>query len=272
MFKPKGQGFRFRFPRLLLRRPKKPLAFRHVFMISFIIFIGLTVWGLWLINAGIKPTLMTFAKTETQDVATKVLNVAVNKQIKEQMQDLDYVTLEKNDNGDVTAVSINAANVNMLMTTTTTQVQNYLTRLENGKLWEHLNTQGIDVVTTKKGPLIAEIPLGLATQNSLLANLGPKVPVRFHVIGNVSSSIVGTAQPVGINHVFLRVYIKITVDIGTIIPFATETQSVPTHVMIASELITEDTPLYYSGGSNANSPAIMLPFKKKGKGEFKIAP
>ncbi|HEX7065496.1 MAG TPA: sporulation protein YunB [Bacillales bacterium] len=272
MFKPKGQGFRFpRFHFKKTKKPKKPLAFRHVFMISFVIFLGLTVWGLWLINVGIKPTLMAFATTKTKDMATAVSNFAVTKQVKEVQQDLDFLHVRENNDGEVSFVSIDAANVNMLMTTTTSQVQRYLTRLEDGELWQYLKDQDIVIESSNKGPLIQEVPLGLATGNALLANLGPKVPVRFQVIGNVTPSLVGKVTQISINNLFLEVYIKIDVEIQTIIPFATKPAHVKTEVLVASAIITREAPLYYGGRGSENS-SVVLPSKQTKKKEFKIAP
>ncbi len=33
-------------------------------------------------------------------------------------------------------------------------------------------------------------PLGQATEIPLLGNLGPKIPIRFHVIGDVQANVV----------------------------------------------------------------------------------
>jgi hypothetical protein len=46
---------------LRLRR-KGPLLFRHVLLITLLFFSLSTVGGLWLIDKGIEPTLMSFKK------------------------------------------------------------------------------------------------------------------------------------------------------------------------------------------------------------------
>lgn len=263
MFKPRG---RTRFPRLR-QKLRRPLGFRQMFVISFMIFMGLTVWGLFIINAGIRPTLMAYANTKTQNVATKVINVAVNKQLKEMNQKIDFVTFEKDDNGQITGVVVNTENVNMVATTVTTQVQNYLKMLENGKLEEHLNADGIQIQADQKGPLITTVPLGLATKNSLLSNLGPQVPVRFQVIGNVESQLKDQKKQVGINWINVLVYVHLKVHIRVIIPFATKPKTVEANVPLVNVTVPGDVPLYYGGNggskTSGNSPAIVLPSNKK---------
>lgn len=262
MFKPRGRA---RFPRLR-QKMRRPLGFRHMLVISFMIFMGLTVWGLIIINAGIRPTLMAYANTKTENVATKVINVAVNKQLKEMNQGIEFVKFEKDNNGQITGVVINTENVNMVATTVTTQVQNYLKMLENGKLEEHLNSEGIQIQADQKGPLITTVPLGLATKNSLLSNLGPQVPVRFQVIGNVDSTLKDEKKQVGINWINVQVYVHLRVHVRVIIPFATKPKTVQANVPLVNVTVPGDVPLYYGGnGSNngGNSPALVLPSKKK---------
>ncbi|MCD8502072.1 MAG: hypothetical protein LRY71_10840 [Bacillaceae bacterium] len=58
---------------------KGPLPFRYVFLISFIIFCVMTVQGLYLVERGIRPTLLDIAQTETQRIATLAINDAVSK-------------------------------------------------------------------------------------------------------------------------------------------------------------------------------------------------
>ncbi|HEU5139434.1 MAG TPA: sporulation protein YunB [Bacillales bacterium] len=273
MFKPKKRR-QLRIPRLFRKKPGQPLAPRHVFMISFIIFLALTVWGLWFINAGIKPTLMAFAKSKTQDVATTVINVAVNKQLKEMQDELEFQELVRDNNGEVSAVVLNTQNIAMVSTVMTNQVQNYLNRLEEGNLVNHINTevQGIQIQSDTKGPLITTIPLGLATRNSLLANLGPQVPVRFQVIGNVESNPVEKRETIGINTIHLRIYLHISVSIRAIIPFATEAQTVTNNVPLVNVTFSADTPIYYGGNGNGDSPDVVLPSRREGENNPPIAP
>ena len=138
--------------------------------------------------------------------------------------------------------------------------------LENGKLEEHLNSEGIQIQADQKGPLITTVPLGLATKNSLLSNLGPQVPVRFQVIGNVDSTLKDEKKQVGINWINVQVYVHLRVHVRVIIPFATKPKTVQANVPLVNVTVPGDVPLYYGGnGSNngGNSPALVLPSKKK---------
>lgn len=220
-----------------------------------------------MINKGVEPTLMAFAETKTTSVAQKAITVAVNKQLDAVADDTDFVNFEKDNNGNVTVVSVNTPNVNMMETQTTMKVQNFLTKIENGEMEEYLNSDDIDVDSKQKGPFITKIPLGQATNNALFANLGPEVPVRFRVVGNVETDVVGNAKAVGINTVHLKLYVRIKVKVNVIIPFAAKPKTVTSELPIVDTLTPFDVPDYYGGGNgNGNgNPAVTLPIPKDKK-------
>ena len=62
-------------------RKRGPLPLRYVFLLTLVFFIFSTSAGLWMINEGLKPTLMSYAKSETRKIATLVISKAVNKKI-----------------------------------------------------------------------------------------------------------------------------------------------------------------------------------------------
>ncbi|HET7521680.1 MAG TPA: sporulation protein YunB [Bacillales bacterium] len=257
MFKPRG---RFR----LRRRPKtkRPLKFRQIFVISFLIFILLTAGGLVLINQGLKPTLMTFAKMKTESIAQRAITYAVGRQIEEASENVQFIYKEKDENGNVELVTIDMSEVNQFITQTTERVQNFLTQLEKGKLEEFLSSHGVEVVSGQYGPAIMTIPLGQATNNALLANLGPEVPVRFRVVGNVNTNPKERIVSAGINFVHYRLYVHVEVEVSVIIPFAAEPEIVESDIPIANTLVKGDVPYYYSEGGEGD-PGFMLPPPKK---------
>lgn len=58
-----------------------PLPFRYVMIITFLFFMISTGFGLWIINKGLKPTLLAYAETQTSRIGTLVINKAINKKI-----------------------------------------------------------------------------------------------------------------------------------------------------------------------------------------------
>lgn len=247
-------NFRRRFPR------KGPLPFRYVFVITFIIFILVTFQGLWIINKGIQPTLMAIAEQKTRQIATLAINEAVNKKIAEDLDIENLVVIEKSEEGRVASIGWNPTIMQRVLRETTKNVQDYLSDIEKGKVPTPGVPSDVEIETTdpnKKG-VVVEIPLGLATNNVLLSNLGPVVPVRFRVIGNVNSDVTKNITEVGINNYLIELYIHVEVNVQVTIPFETNTAIVSTDVPIDIRAIQGEVPYFYNSGEGGE-PSIEAP-------------
>ncbi|RSL34124.1 sporulation protein YunB [Salibacterium salarium] len=244
------------------RRARGPLPFRYVFFISFVIFILFTVQGLVLVEKGIRPTLMAIAHTETQKIATQAINDAVSNKIVEYIDIEDMIDMETDSEGNVTSVNFNSEMYNLVQSEAVLRVQRYLHMVEQGNIEElgmpeeieqELETENF----TEQG-IIHVIPLGQATNNALLAQLGPRVPVRFTAIGDVKANLSESIYESGINNTYMRVSVDIEVDVRVVIPFATDTQVVSTSIPVGMVFISGEVPEFYnSGDGDMPSPAVI---------------
>lgn len=73
-----------------------PISFRHILLMSFILFVILLVQGLWIVNSSIQPTLMKYGEVETHKMATAVMTKAVKDRIDEGF-DVDSLMKVQND-------------------------------------------------------------------------------------------------------------------------------------------------------------------------------
>ncbi|MCR6111974.1 sporulation protein YunB [Bacillus sp. A301a_S52] len=245
------------------RKKKGPLPFRYVFMISLIIFIILTVQGLIIVEKGVRPTLLAIAKTETQRIGTLAINDAISRHILEDTDMEDLVEYERDDEGNVILVQYNPVIYNRVLQETTKRVQNYLNDIEHGRVQDMRIPNEVDVdrdgATFSEDGIIHMIPLGQATNNALLAHLGPRVPVRLSAIGDVKSQLKENIVHVGINNTYMSVSVDIEVDVKVVIPFATDTEVVKTSIPVAMVWIPGEVPDFYggTGGEGGMTPAVI---------------
>ncbi|WP_096202528.1 sporulation protein YunB [Bacillus sp. FJAT-45350] len=244
-------------------RPRKgPLPFRYVLLLSFVIFIVLTVQGFWLVEKGIRPTLIHIAKTETQKIGTQAINDAISKKIVEQIDMEELIIVDKDNNGDITSVSFNTQIYNRVTSEATLRVQKYLKMVEQGQIEDLGVPDGVEVEWNEQSfsqnGIIHTIPLGQATNNALLAHLGPQVPVRFTAIGDVKAQMSERIESTGINNTYIRVSVDIQVDVKVVIPFATDTEVVATSIPVGIMFVQGKVPEFYnSGGGEMPAPAII---------------
>ncbi|AQX53318.1 sporulation protein YunB [Priestia flexa] len=241
---------------------KGPIPFRYVVLLTIVFFLLSTGAGIWLINRGIEPTLMKYAEAQTKEIATLVINKAVNKQVVDQLDVNDIIKTESTPDGQV--AKIDTAVVNRIRAQTTSLVQANLREAEKGNLEELEIPTDINIEPDEKlrqRGIVYQVPLGQATNNALLGNLGPLIPVKFHAIGDVQSDVVRKIEEYGINGAFLEISIEVQVNVQVIIPFATKQTTVQATVPVGMAMIPGSVPDYFNGGTNSASPSIEL--KKK---------
>ena len=103
------------------------------------------------------------------------------------------------------------------------------------------------------------VPMGQALNLPLLGNLGPTIPIRFHIIGNVHSDVRSTIREFGINNAYVEVSIHLEVNVQIIIPFASKSTTVEQHIPVAIGLIRGTVPHIYTDGGEGVQPSLEVP-------------
>ncbi|CAM4334440.1 sporulation protein [Bacillus manliponensis] len=228
---------------------KGPLPFRYVLLLSFIIFIILTVQGIWFVNKSIQPTLIKYAEVQSKKVATAVMTKAVKDRIDEGF-DVDSLMKVKTDrNGNVSTIDVNTKQVNEILTSTTTYIEKYLHEVGEG------DTKAIG--TLEKDGIAMSVPLGRITDNALLGNMGPNIPVQFTTVGHVHTDIKQKFEEHGINNTAIQVVMEVEVALQVLIPLHAEEVKVKQEIPIATKIVQGKVPDYYGSGS------VVVPNKKE---------
>lgn len=204
---------------------------------------------------------MSYAESQTRKIATLVINKAINKKIANGMDIDKVIEFVPVDGGSSTVVKFNTEIINRVKAETTNLVQMNLKEAERGNLASLEMLSDIEIVTDeeeKKEGIIYYVPLGQATNNALLGNMGPMIPVKFNAIGDVTSDIVWETEEHGINNSLVNVSVRVKVNVQIIIPFATKIATVQEDIPIGSFYYPGKVPQFYNGGGDS-SPSIELP-------------
>lgn len=243
-------------PRLLR---KGPLPFRYVLLLTFVFFMFSTAAGLWIVNKGMKPVLMEIAETETKRIANLVINNALEEKFrKENPEFQQIVTLQRDNNGKIVSVDFNTEIINRILEQTDDHVMESLKAATEGRL-ERKVLPEVETGSGDSRGIIYYIPLGQITHNALLANLGPRIPVQFQIVGNVDSEVTKEVHAYDINSFFIEVNVHIAVDIQVIIPFASKISTVTSDIPLVMRFIPGDVPQFYNKGSGPVGPSLQLP-------------
>lgn len=230
-------------------------------LICIVIFVLLVVASSYFINyysSKALPILVSYAEAETKKLIILVINKAVTKQINN--VDIDNIfDVTYNKDGEVILVDFNSKRTSIALSTITSLVELNLRAIEEGKIdMLELPDNTLDSYDTnllEKG-IIVEVPLGVINDSVLISNLGPKVPVKLSLIGDVSSGFSTEVTEYGINNALIKLYIDVEVSAKVVMPFVSDDMVISSSIPIAMKVIQGKIPDYYMNGFTTKSNIV----------------
>ena len=169
------------------------------------------------------------AVSDATDIVTKAVNDSINAVIGRGIYGFDYfINLEKDANGNVTAITSDMAHINTLST-------------------DILNSV---IESTDNGIITVGIPLGNLTGLNLLLNKGPDVNVQIIMLTSSRVDFRNEVVSCGINQAKYQLVLEVTIDIDILIPWGTESTSTVTEVIVADTVIVGKVPDTYLNMEN----------------------
>ena len=203
------------------------------------------------------PVIMRQALVDSKKMALLMIKNSLNDDVLDILDGSMYEIVQ-NKNGEIQTIDFNPKIVNKFLTKTTSVVNENLKKIEKGNINDisFIDTSKYDLKKIKNG-VISEIPMGIITNNPLLSNLGPKVPVKLNLIGNVVSNIKTNVRNYGINNALIEVFVVVEVTEEVIIPFQTKQIKIVNEIPVAMKIINGSIPEYYSNGRLSESSNIL---------------
>lgn len=238
---------------------RKPLSFSKVLLYSFIIFMFFNFISLWLVDQSITPIIRNVAKTEMTRIATEAINESIFENITQQV---DIHKLIVRHEGDPPTFSFDPKEYTRILSVTTKDIEKRL----GISTEKHDSERNINQIQSNQiESIVYYIPLGVATRNTLLANLGPKIPVELALVKDVESKLRTKMSDGGINSTYIELFVDFEVDIQIVIPFFTDEPPVKFEAKIGDFFYPGKVPNYYSEGQSLPPPAIIDDSKKSEK-------
>ncbi len=230
---------------------KKKIKKKNIIIFTIISIIICVFLVLKIIGNKINPILMEYAKEEAIRLSSFILNESTKKNIENFNTNNLFIITKENDN--IKTIDFNSKEVNNLLTNITYDIQSYFKKIEKGDTLEldYLNKPN------KKG-IIYEIPIGVLSGNSILSNIGPKIPVRINLYGEVISKIDTKITNYGINNALIEVFVNINIKTRVILPFTSEIDDISISIPIAIKLIEGNVPKFYGIGEGSKYYSIPL--------------
>lgn len=196
---------------------------------------------------------MNFVVSEIKSKTASLINDVVKEEISNIFNLDELIFITKNNSDDIQMIDFNSTYVNKILNSTTTTLLNKLKDNNEICFNENCNT-----IKYSKG-IIYEVPLGLISDNIFLNNIGPKIPIKLNIIGDVYANINTNIKEYGINNALLEISINVSVNEKVILPFVSENINVSMSVPISLKLIQGNIPIYYGNSFEKKSNIISTP-------------
>lgn len=249
--------------RIHLKREKK-LKKINLFLITIIFVVVGVIVFLNVINKRFTPILLETAELEIGKFSTIVINKAIAQVLEDKINTDELFDTVVNNEGEIQTIDFNPIIVNQVLNVATSVVQNNLKLLEEGNL-DAIGIYDMDlpedrIDDLKKG-IITKIPIGVITENSILSNLGPSIPIRLHYVGDVTSNITTKITQYGINNALVEIGVKLQMTAQIILPFITEKMTLECDIPLAIKMIQGSIPNYYGSGLVKDSSLYSIPLE-----------
>lgn len=242
--------------RMILKRKRKKK--NKIINTIIIIFIFLVLFIIIFINYysnKSKDVLMAYAESETRKLTILVINKAITKQMSDSWAN-DIFDVVYNNQGEIILIDFNSQNTSKILSTMTSLIELNLRAIEEGKIdmleLPNNSLEAYDMDLLDKG-IITYIPFGITTGSSLLYNLGPKIPVKLSLLGDVVTGFSTNVTEYGINNALIKLMIDVKVDTRIILPIISEEITIDASIPIAMKVVQGKIPDYYMNGFTSRS-------------------
>ena len=244
--------------RMILKKTKKK---KNGLLITIAILISVMTMTFLFINYYSKkalPIILSYAEAETKKLTILVINKAVTKQINNMDTD-ELFDIAYNKDGEITLIDFNSKKTSKILSTMTSLVELNLRAVEEGKIdmleLPDNSLSDYNMNLLEKG-IIVEVPIGIITNSSLLYNIGPKIPVKLSLVGDVVTGFSSEVVEYGINNALLKLMIDIKVDTKIILPIVSDQITIDCSIPIAMKVIQGKIPSYYIDGFTTKSNIV----------------
>lgn len=204
-----------------------------------------SIWFIYYFNNKLGPGLIECAENEIERLTIIVMNNCINKYLKEN----DYINILKitrNSNDEIELIEYDTKAVNQITNNIADMLEqdlNYMVRGEFDKLnLSNVSSAYYDEVN--KGILFS-ISIGSATGNTLLANIGPKIPLNLSVAENVQASVNTKVTEYGMNNAMVEVFVNLTATTVIHMPLLSKKIKVENNIPLNMQIINGNLPSYY---------------------------
>ena len=216
----------------------------YIFLVAFI----MASFIIYYFNKLLSPALIKSASITVEKITSVIVSNCVKKYLIDEGVDMDLVEVIRDSNGSVEFVRYNTSDVNKISMEISDLVLediNYLALGEFEKIDFVLPNITEKYYKEISDGIVFGISIGNIFNNNFLANIGPRIPLKMNLNGNVDVEIKNKITEYGMNNALVEIYIEILVRPVIVMPFLSEEINIVNRVPLITEIIQGEIPDSY---------------------------
>lgn len=227
-----------------------------ILIIILIFFFTYTLYSIY--NKKITPQIIDVAEMKLQKFTESFLSNNIGYDILNDEIIKDILVINKNNDGEILYVDYNLDQAYLVLDIVTKKLDSLINDLENGQV-ENLDDANIE---NSKYGLIMKIPMFIASDYALMANMGPTIYLKINFTGSILTNIKSKITNYGMNNALVELYVTIKINEELMAPVVNKTLNIEYDVLIASQVINGRIPEYYGGLITGTSNILSIPIEK----------
>ena len=192
-----------------------------------------------LLKNGINTIIADTIELKSKALATKAMNSAIADVVINSIVYEDLVNIITDELGNISMIQANALEINNLSKDL---------------------AQTTEIKIEEYGRSGVSIPIGSFTGIPLFVGRGPKLKLKVNPIGAVNCSFLSQFESAGINQTNHKIYLKISADVGVVLPLLSTKYNTTRQVLISESIIVGQVPEVYLYSDTLDTLLNFVPY------------
>ena len=192
-----------------------------------------------LFKNGINTIIADTIELKSKALATKAMNSAIADVVINSIVYEDLVNIITDELGNISMIQANALEINNLSKDL---------------------AQTTEIKIEEYGRSGVSIPIGSFTGIPLFVGRGPKLKLKVNPIGAVNCSFLSQFESAGINQTNHKIYLKISADVGVVLPLLSTKYNTTRQVLISESIIVGQVPEVYLYSDTLDTLLNFVPY------------
>lgn len=220
---------------------------KYIILIFFVFFFNIVLFNIF--GNNLSDNISNMTKVKIEDISKYYMNSVIKKYLNVDTSNYIKINLVNNN---IMSIDIDNNASNELLKNIIDDLEIVVRDIEYGRINDYENSEFL----YGDNGIILLVSIGTSLNNTLLYDIGPKIPVKISFLENVDAYVDVSVEDYGINNSLIKLYINIRMEQLIEMPIDKEKTLIEYKFLVASKLVNGKVPEFYGYGISTNSGVV----------------